>query len=217
LHSWEPGPDGRLTAVQPSSGGGERGTLRVLRTDTGTQLGPTVHGVRYSHVAWVPTVYERSCPHRTGSDGSLHLYYVRRDGERGVRGVWLRRVACGTDTLVHACTEPGTVPGVRVRNDRWLLITESHGTGHRTDLWLADLSRGCWKQPHLRALQEGIDAETEVRLGANGLLYLRTTWGAPRSRICSVDPSEPESRYWREIVPEYSRTSLDAFTPFTID
>src|SRR5699024_3928234 len=145
LDSWEPSPDGRLTAVQTSSGGVERGTLRVLRTDTGTQLGPTVHGVRYSHVAWVPTVYEKSCPHRTGSDGSLHLYYVRRDGERGVRGVWLRRVACGTDTLVHACTEPGTVPGVRVLNDRWLLITESHGTGHRTDLWLADLSRGCWK------------------------------------------------------------------------
>ena len=217
LDSWEPSPDGRLTAVQTSSGGVERGTLRVLRTDTGTQLGPTVHGVRYSHVAWVPTVYEKSCPHRTGSDGSLHLYYVRRDGERGVRGVWLRRVACGTDTLVHACTEPGTVPGVRVLNDRWLLITESHGTGHRTDLWLADLSRGCWKQPHLRPLQEGIDAETEVRPGPNGLLYLRTTWGAPRRRICSVDPSEPEPRYWREIVPESSRTTLDAFVPFILD
>ena len=214
LDSWEPSPDGRLVAVQTSSGGVERGALRVLHTDTGAQVGLTVHGVRYSHVAWAPTTPRAPGSHETDTKGRSCFYYVRRDGEHGVRGVWLRRVACGTDTLVHACTEPGTVPGVRVLHGRWLLITEGHGTGHRTDLWLADLSHGRPERPHLRPLQEGLDAETEVRPGPDGLLYLRTTLGAPRRRICSVDPACPEVHSWREVVPESSESTLDAFAPF---
>lgn len=200
LDAWEPGPDGGLIAVQTSSGGVERGDLRVLRSDTGEQVGPSVRGVRYSHVAWVP-------------EGAPSFYYVRRDGERGVRGVWLRRISDGTERLVHACTAPDTVPGVRVLGDRWLLVTESHGTGHRTDLWLADLDRATPERPALRTVQVGVEAETEARLGADGLLYLRTTLGAPWRRICAVSPEEPGVEHWREVVPEESGATLDAFAP----
>lgn len=200
LDAWEPSPDGGLIAVQTSSGGVERGALRVIRADDGAVVGPPVRGVRYSHVAWAPR-------------GAPAFYHVRRDGERGVRGVWLRRVADGAETLVHACTEPGTVPGVRVLGDRWLLVTESHGTGHRTDLWLADLSSAGGRPPRLRPVQVGEEAETEARLGPDGLLYLRTTLGAPWRRVCVTSPEEPETRYWREVVPESEGATLDAFTP----
>ncbi|NYH54731.1 prolyl oligopeptidase [Nocardiopsis arvandica] len=200
LDAWEPSPDGGLVAVQTSSGGVERGGLRVLRTGTGAPAGPPVPEVRYSHVAWVP-------------EGTPSFYYVRRDGGQGVRGVWLRRVADGAEALVHTCTASGTVPGVRVLGRRWLLVTESHGTGHRTDLWLADLAADAPERPVLRPVQVGAEEETEARLGPDGLLYLRTTLGAPWRRICSVSPEEPGTEHWREVVPEERGATLDAFAP----
>ncbi len=203
LDAWEPSPDGLLVALQTSSGGVERGGLRVVRAGTGDPVGPTVPGVRYSHVAWLPGT-ERS------------FYYVRRDGEQGVRGVWLRRVADGAETLVYSCAA-GTVPGVRVLGGRWLLVTESHGTGHRTDLWLADLSAGPPERPGFHPVQVGPEAETEARLGPDGLLYLRTTLDAPRRRICAVDPGAPPAElspgHWREVVAEDPGATLDAFCP----
>ncbi|NYJ32915.1 prolyl oligopeptidase [Nocardiopsis aegyptia] len=202
LDAWEPDPDGRLVALQTSSGGVERGGLRVLRADSGAQVGPAVTGVRYSHVAWLPGESPAFC-------------YVRRDGAQGVRGVWLRRVADGAETLVHACTAPDTVPGVRVLGGRRLLVTESHGTGHRTDLWLADLGDRPSRThgPRLTPVQVGEDGETEARLGPDGLLYLRTTLRAPHRRICAVSPHEPGVEHWREIVAEDPGATLDAFTP----
>lgn len=200
LDAWEPSPEGDLVALQTSSGGVEHGRLRVLRVADGTPVGPTVPRVRYSHVAWLP--------------GNGHsFFYVRRDGAQGVRGVWLRRVTDGAETLVHACTDPGTVPGVRVLGGRWLLVTESHGTGHRTDLWLADLTAAPAERPGLRPLQVGYDAETEARLGPNGLLYLRTTLGASWRRVCVADPREPGPEHWREVVPQDTGATLDAFCP----
>ena len=201
LDAWEPGPGGAMVAVQTSRGGVERGSLRVLSTTTGAPCGPEVPGVRYSHVAWAP-------------HGAPAFFYVRRDGERGVRGVWLRRVGDGEERLVHACTAPGTVPGVRVLGERWLLVSEGHGTGHRTDLWIADLSGGGAAQPALRPVQVGVECETEARLGPDGLLYLRTTLDAPWRRVCAVSPEEPGVEHWREVVPEESGATLDAFAVF---
>lgn len=200
LDAWEPDPTGRLVAVQTSAGGVERGVLRVLRVADGRQVGPAVRGVRYSHVAWTP--------HGPGA-----FYYVRRDDEGGARGVWLRRAADGTEVFVRACSGPGTVPGVRVLGGRLLLFTESHGTGHRTDLWLANLEAGPPEAPDLRPVQVGEEAETEADLGPDGLLYLRTTLDAPWRRICVTHPDRPGPGNWREAVPQREGETLDSFTP----
>ncbi len=200
LDAWEPDPTGTLVALQTSSNGVERGGLRVVRVSDGSPVGPEVPGVRYSHVAWVP-------------GDEPFFYYVRRDGARGVRGVWGRRVGDGSETLVHACSGAGTVPGVRVLGGRTLLISESHGTGHRTDLWTADLSEDPPESPRTRPFQVGHEAETEVRRGPDGLLYLRTTLGAARRRICAARPDAPGPEHWREIVPEDAGATLDAFCP----
>lgn len=198
LDAWEPSPDGELVAVQTSRGGVERGELRVFEVRSGRAAGEPIRGVRYSHVAWLP-------------GGDPAFYYVRRDSGDGRRGVWLHRIGGGGDTLVHECTAPRTVPGVSVSGGRWLVVTESHGTGHRTDVWVADLESGAAAAPRLRPLHVGADIETEVRAGSDGLLYLRTTLGADRRRICAVSPREPGVEHWREIVPEDPGATLDAF------
>ncbi|MEY9211245.1 S9 family peptidase [Thermobifida halotolerans] len=199
LDAWEPSPDGRLVAVQTSSGGVERGALRVLSTATGEDVEPAVTGVRYAHVAWLPA--------RCGPA----FYFVRRDDTDGRRGVWLHRVGGGADTLVHPCHAARTVPGVRLRRDRWLLVTESHGTGHSNDLWLADLAASPPEAPLLRPVHVGRDIESEADVGPDGLLYLRTTHGAPLRRVCAADPAAPTPEHWREAVPEDPEAPLDGF------
>ncbi|GLU48906.1 prolyl oligopeptidase family serine peptidase [Nocardiopsis ansamitocini] len=201
LDAWEPSPDGALVAVQTSSGGTERGALEVLSATDGNPVERPVPGVRYSHVAWLPAEHGPA------------FYFARRDDGDGRRGVWLHRIgaARGTDTLVHACTGPRTVPGVRLRRGRWLLISESHGTGHRSDLWIADLSGEDPGAPALRPVHVGLEAESEADVGPDGLLYLRTTHGAPLRRVCVTTPERPDTGNWREVVPEDPEATLDGF------
>lgn len=199
LDAWEPSPDGTLVAVQTSRGGVERGALRVLSTATARPVESPVTGVRYAHVAWLPARHGPA------------FYFVRRDDSDGRRGVWLHRVGGGPDTLVHPCRSPRTVPGVLLRRDRWLLVTESHGTGHSNDLWLADLAHSPPDAPALRPVHVGRDIESEADVGPDGLLYLRTTHGAPLRRICAADPAAPAPEQWREVVPEDPEATLDGF------
>ncbi|MBB6171396.1 prolyl oligopeptidase [Nocardiopsis mwathae] len=203
LDAWEPSPDGRLVAVQTSTGGTERGALRVLSADSGLPVEEPIRGVRYSQVAWLPA------PHHAA------FYYVRRDSRGGRPGVWLHRVLAVPrvpDILVHSTAGPCAVPGVRLVRGRWLLLTENHGTGHRTDLWIADLSGGRARAPRLRPVHVGEDIDSEADVGPDGRLYLRTTLQAPRRRICAADPRDPAPERWREIVPEDPGATLDAFT-----
>ena len=43
-------------------------------------------------------------------------------------------------------------------------------------------------------IQEGIDAQTSVRVGRDGRLYVFTDLGAPRGRIAVTDPADPGAR-----------------------
>ncbi|TDQ45875.1 prolyl oligopeptidase family serine peptidase [Actinorugispora endophytica] len=201
LDAWEPSPDGLLVAVQTSSGGTERGALRVLSTTTGLPVERAVEGVRYTHVAWLPAALGAA------------FYFVRRDDGDGRRGVWLHRVGLPAvpDALVHPCATGRTVPGVRLRRGRWLLVSESHGTGHRNDLWIADLAGASPEAPELRPVHVGRDIESEADLGPDGLLYLRTTHGAPLRRVCAVDPAAPAPERWHEVVSEDPEATLDGF------
>ncbi|WP_052810161.1 prolyl oligopeptidase family serine peptidase [Streptomonospora alba] len=206
LDSWEPSPDGAYVAVQTSTGGTERGALRVLSVPTGLPVEAPVEGVRYSNVAWI------------GPDA---FYYVRRDDGDGRRGVWLHRVSPTgpePDVLVRACTGPRTVPGVRLLGRRWLVVTESHGTGHRNDVWIADLApsgsaavAGAYDAPHWRTVHSGEEIESHPDLGPDGTLYLRTTLGAPLRRVCATDPRTPGTAHWHEVVGEDSEATLDGF------
>ncbi|WP_460863252.1 prolyl oligopeptidase family protein, partial [Nocardiopsis coralliicola] len=197
LDAWELSPDGRLAAVQTSAGGTERGALQVLCTSTGRPVEEPIGGLRYTAVAWLPS-----------ADA---FYYVRRDGHGA--GIRLHRVG-GGDVPVRERATQRSVPGVRLLGGRWLLASESHGTGHRTDLWCADLSRpGAAEAPQWVPIQVGEEAETTADLGPDGLLYLRTTLGAPRRRICAVDPAAPvPPAQWPTAVAEDPGATLDGFT-----
>ncbi|MDS1269229.1 prolyl oligopeptidase family serine peptidase [Lipingzhangella sp. LS1_29] len=213
LDAWEASPDGRLVAVQTSRDGTELGQLEVLDVATGERMEPPITGIRYSHVAWLADHH---------SHGPA-FYYVRRDGNTGQRGVWLHTVTPQrefhpdgrdpTDVLIRPCTVAGAVPGVRIERGRWLIVSESHGTGYREDLWIADLAaaQSPAHAPDFREIHADVDVVSEARVGPDGWLYLRTSLTASRRRVCRVDPNQPGVANWREVVAEDTRSTLDAF------
>ncbi len=198
LDRWEPNPDGSRIAVQLSRHGRERGELAVYDVATGEMVDGPIRGVRYSPVAWLD---------------DHTFYYVRAaNGVTVKRGVWLHNVGSPPehDVLIHVPTgRHVTAPHVRVDHGRWLLVWESYGTGYRTDVWLAELDLRTWDSPVLREVQRDTEADTETRMGRDDRLYLRTTLGAPRGRLCWADPATP--RRWHELIAEDVATTLDAF------
>jgi prolyl oligopeptidase len=203
LDAWQPDKEGRLLAYQLSAGGDEESLLRVLDVGTGSVLDGPIDRCRYSNVAWLP--------------GGKAFYYTRRlppsevpDGESQYhRRVYLHQVGTPTDedVLIFGSGRDKTdyYYASVSRDGRWLALSASRGTAPRNDLWLADLSLSDAMAPELRVVQEGVDAQTSVRTGRDGLLYLFTDLGAPRARIAVADPSaedlaDPAS--WRDLIRE---------------
>ena len=187
LDTWQPDKEGRLLAYQLSEGGDEESLLRVLDVTTGALVDGPIDRCRYSNVAWLP--------------GGKAFFYTRRLPPEAVpagesqyhRRVYLHQVGtpAGEDVLIFGTGRDKTdYYSVSVSRDgRWLTISASRGTAPRNDLWIADLSESDPAAPELRVVQEGLDAQTGVRAGRDGRLYVFTDAGAPRGRIAVTDPA----------------------------
>jgi prolyl oligopeptidase len=200
LDAWQPDKEGRLLAYQLSEGGDEESLLRVMDVTTGALVDGPIDRCRYSSAAWLP--------------GGKAFYYTRRlppeavpDGESQYhRRVYLHQVGtpADSDVLIFGTgREKTNYYGVSVSRDgRWLAISASRGTAPRNDLWIADLSESDPASPDLRVIQEGIDAQTGVRVGRDGRLYVFTDLGAPRGRIAVADPADPGTANWQDLIKE---------------
>jgi prolyl oligopeptidase len=201
LDDWQPDKEGRLLVYQLSEGGNEEALLRVMDVDTGALADGPIDRCRYSNVAWLP--------------GGKAFYYTRRlppeavpDGESQYhRRVYLHQLGtpADSDVLIFGTGRDKTdYYSVSVSRDgRWLAISASRGTAPRNDLWLADLSEGDAASPDLRVVQEGLDAQTGVRLGRDGRLYVFTDSGAPRGRIAVTDPATAgDHATWRDLIKQ---------------
>jgi prolyl oligopeptidase len=203
LDAWQPDKEGRLLAYQLSAGGDEESLLRVLEVRTGSVVDGPIDRCRYTNVAWLP--------------GGKAFYYTRRlpassvpEGESQYhRRVYLHQVGTDADedVLIFGAGRDKTdyYYASVSRDGRWLAVSASRGTAPRNDLWLADLSASDVMAPELRVVQEGVDAQTSVRVGRDGLLYLFTDFGAPRGRIAVADPAADDladRASWRELIGE---------------
>ncbi|GAA3441253.1 prolyl oligopeptidase family serine peptidase [Planomonospora venezuelensis] len=209
LDAWQPDKEGRLLAYQISVGGDEESNLYLMDIATGTRIEGPIDRCRYSPVAWLP--------------GGEAFYYVRRlpalevpEGEEQFhRRVYLHRVGSSTedDVLIFGDgMEKTNYYGVSVSRDgRWLQISASRGTAPRNDLWVADLHASSPEAPELVVVQEGVDAQTGLVFGRDGLFYVFTDRDAPRARICVTDPAAPQAEHWRDLVPQDPEAVLSDF------
>jgi len=212
LDAWQPDKEGRLLAYQLSEGGDEESLLRVIDVTTGSLVDGPIDRCRYSNVAWLP--------------GGKAFYYTRRLPPEAVpdresqyhRRVYLHQVGAPADEDVLIFGEGRDKTdyyGASVSRDgRWLFISASRGTAPRNDLWIADLSESDPASPDLRVIQEGIDAQTSVRAGRDGRLYVFTDLGAPRGRIAVTDPAGsrgPAPGTWRDLISEDPEAVLSGY------
>jgi prolyl oligopeptidase len=200
LDAWQPDKEGRLLAYQLSEGGDEESLLRVIDVTTGALMDGPIDRCRYSNVAWLP--------------GGKAFYYSRRlppeavpDGESQYhRRVYLHQVGtpADSDVLIFGTGRDKTdYYGVSVSWDgRWLTISASRGTAPRNDLWIADLCESEPASPDLRVIQEGTDAQTGIRVGRDGRLYVFTDYAAPRRRIAVTGPADPGPANWQDLIAE---------------
>ncbi len=200
LDQWQPDKEGRLLAYQLSEGGTEESLLGVLDVATGAIVDGPIDRCRYSGVAWLP--------------GGKAFYYVRRlspgqvpDGEDQYhRRVYLHVVGTDpeTDVLVFGDGRDKTsYYGVSVSMDgRWLVISSSIGTAPRDDVWIADLAASDPAQPDFKEVTVGLDAQTSLRPGRDGRLYVFTDLDAPRARLAIADPADPRPQAWRDLIPQ---------------
>ena len=209
LDAWQPDKEGRLLAYQLSEGGDEESLLRVIDVTTGSLADGPIDRCRYSNVAWLP--------------GGKAFYYTRRlppeavpDGESQYhRRVYLHQVGAPADEDVLIFGEgrdkTDYYSASVSRDGRWLAIGASRGTAPRNDLWIADLSESDPASPDLRVIQQGVDAQTSVRVGRDGRLYVFTDYGAPRGRIAVTDPADPAPATWRDLISEDSEAVLSGY------
>ncbi len=210
LDAWQPDKEGRLLAYQLSEGGDEESLLRVMDVSTGALVDGPIDRCRYSNVAWLP--------------GGKAFYYTRRlppsavpEGESQYhRRVYLHQVGTSADedALIFGTGRDKTdYYSVSVSRDgRWLAISASRGTAPRNDLWLADLSESDPADPRLRVIQEGLDAQTWIRAGRDGRLYVSTDADAPRGRIAVTDPAKAGGpATWRDLIREDPEAVLTGY------
>jgi prolyl oligopeptidase len=217
LDAWQPDKEGELLAYQLSEGGDEESVLRVMDVATGQDVDGPIDRCRYSGVAWLPGTSSGRGP------AGKAFYYVRRlppeavsEGEEQYhRRVYLHRVGipASEDVMIFgAGREKTSYYGVQVSRDgRWLIVSASVGTAPRNDLWLADLTASDEAAPELRAVQEGIDARTGLRVGRDGRLYVHTDLDAPRGRLAIADPAYPGPAGWRDLIGERADAVLGGY------
>ncbi|MBB2911559.1 prolyl oligopeptidase [Streptosporangium becharense] len=189
LDRWQPAPDGRLLAYQLSRHGDERSQLRVMEVATGRVVDGPIDRCRYAPVAWLP-------------DGKA-FFYVR---DRRVR---LHRLGTPAEDDVVVLGEERSWGLEISHNGRWLTVSAAGDGGN--DLWLADLSASSPERPDLRVVQRGLGAVTAAAVGRDGRLYLLTTLGAPRGRLCVADPARPTPGNWVDLVGEDPEAVIGEF------
>jgi prolyl oligopeptidase len=204
LDGWVPSLEGERLAYFLSRGGDEEASLLVLDVATGELVEGPIDRTRYCPLAWLP--------------GGKAFYYGRRlpadavpDGEAAFhRRVWRHQVGSdpdGDELVFGEGRDKTEYHSLRVSLDgRWLLVGAAAGTAPRNDLYLADLEG----DGTLRPVQEGVDAQTDGRVGLDGRLYLHTNLDAPRFRIAVADPLAPTPAGWRDLVAE-SDAVVDGF------
>jgi prolyl oligopeptidase len=187
-----PSEDGELVAAGVSTGGEERSLLHLLRTTDGQLLADRIPNCQWGHVEFEP-------------GGSSFLYAVFPEGE--FYGQHVRRHVFGRpvdeDEVVFRPEDKTEAPvPFSVSSDgRWTAISVERSAGE-SSLWLAEAG-----EP-FREVFRGEGESISARF-SRGRLVGMTNAGAPNWRFVEVDPEQPESAAWRDLVAETDHVLLE--------
>ena len=196
---FSPSDDGRLLAYGTYRAGDENTTLHLLDVDAGTQL-PLEIPDKTQPAQWLPDgsgfVYQNLANHADPYSGRVRFHRMGSDPSSDP--VLFRQFTPEENAALATTWGPF---GSLSRDGRWLLLGYWIDT-KSTDVWLVDFERylrsGEFDRVVVSVGVEGVADGTVI----DGMLYLRTTKGAPRGRVVAVDAARPGQEHWRDLVPE---------------
>lgn len=185
-------PDGQHIAYAVSEKGSDWQTIRIRNLDSLKDCAEVLRGCRFTMIAW-----------SAKSDG----FYYSRDqevatGKRAANAVYWH--ALGTEQeddrlIYHRPDQPDfRFQPMVTRDGQYLLLIKMRGSQRANGLLMLKL-------PTEEAPKELIPAFDALHspIGNRGkILFLRTTYEAPKGRVVTLDLDHPERTDWRELVPE---------------
>lgn len=195
-------PKAQYVAYAVSDGGSDWTTIKVRDVDSKTDTKDTLHGVKFSEVAWLPNeqgfYYSRYPKTKEG----------KYDGSKPV-SVYFHQLGTDQrdDDLIFAFKDkPEWNPYAEVSDDgRYLIIKVSKGYNANT-VYTRPLAN---ETAPFDGLFTEWDGQYNYITSHDGLLYFRTTQNASTGRVIAVDPTQPEPEHWQEIIPVNTHTLKD--------
>jgi prolyl oligopeptidase len=187
---------GTLAAYGLSTSGSDRQEISVRNVDDGSDLPDRLRWVKFASIAWIKDgtgfYYTRFPEPGTVAPGDEHYFntvYYHRLGDPQA-----------ADRLIfEKPAERETVFGVEISDDdRWTVITAFQGSSDRSEVYVIDRHAA---QASLVPLVSGFTAAYAFIESAGNRLLFKTDKSAPRGRIISIDPLDPQQPPL-EVVPE---------------
>ncbi|HVX14581.1 MAG TPA: prolyl oligopeptidase family serine peptidase [Pirellulales bacterium] len=190
--------DGKRLAYGLASAGSDWQEWRVRDVETGKDLDDHLKWIKFSGASW--------------SDDGRGFYYSRYDepkpdeeltAQNYFQKLYYHRVGTpqSEDKLIYERKDEKEwgFHGDVTDDGRWLVISVTHGTERKNNLFYLDLHQ---PQAEVVELLTGFEARFDF-LGSDGsIFWLRTDLDAPRNRIVAIDVEHPARDRWRELVPE---------------
>lgn len=192
LAEWQPSSDGKYLAYAVQDGGTDWRTLRVIDVATGATLGDEIKWVKFSDIAWT-------------KDGAGFFYSRFAEPQKGAafqslntnQQVWYHKVGTSQaeDRLIYQTPDrPLLGHSAEVTDDgQYILITSSGGTDERYELTVGkiDLKQGVKKPIRFKTLVPGLDHDWQLAGSVGSTFYFRTTRGAPKGQVVTLDADRP--------------------------
>jgi prolyl oligopeptidase len=187
--------DGKYLAYSISKSGSDWNEIRVMEIATGKQLEDSLVWVKFSGIAWQ-------------GDG---FYYSRFDEPaKGMeltsksenQKIYFHKVGDSqkNDVLIYENKKvPSHYFSAQVTDDERFLIVYEAETTTGNALLYKDLKA---RNGQFKQLTEGFEFESDIIDNIGDKLLVVTNYKAPKKELVMIDPSAPDPRSWKMIIPE---------------
>lgn len=194
-------PDGKYYAYLTSQSGSDAQTLHIKDIATGKDLPDVIEGCRFTGVSW----------DRDSSKGFQYTYPANDEKKRFVTKHHTVGEDVSKDKEVFSIeAEDSHASPFRLRDEKgewgkFDFMSTRIGTLRADGIYMRE--KGTDK-PFEKLFDDGkstLDPVAEV----DGKIYAVTSLGAPRGRLVSIDPAQPDPKNWETIIPEPEKDVLE--------
>lgn len=203
LGVWVPSHDGKFVAYVKHPNNADAGTIYVKDVATSKDSSvDVIEGAKYARPLWTP---KNDGFYYIGLPTDPNIKPADLPGHSEVKLHRLGTPAAEDTVILEKNGDPETeLEVVMSRDGRYLVVMVIHG-GDINGIKFLDLTK---KKPEWVDLVQGYEGAMQA-FAHDNRIYLKTTEGAARGHLYTIDPAKPEKTNWKEIVPELPDAVLE--------